>query len=650
MMDRHPHGRRAYAQEAAQRIHEQVAALGAEHVFAAPLAGARHFNPLTGTVYQGINHLLLQSALPAASSDPRWLSYKQIQSLGLGLAPGARAGLLLFARPMQALTGPAGPALKGCSVFNGAQILGLPPLSAHPAAAHAGGGKLQQLVGAILSELGLREESGGAAAVYDPAGEIIRVPQAGYFRNMREYNAARLRKAAQWAAQHEKRPRAAKRRPRHHGPDDPLEELWAHIVSALLMGMIGFGAAMPAEGRQLGGAIPLLQRIGEIDFMEWFHGAHQVEQVLGWLGQLSPTLARLMEIERQFVRGNLLEGGDTSVPQAQPSAATPEAQIAGGQLADARETEREMAREARRHALLMDVALLTAPELAHQLASHFGAQQVLAETDAAIHEKFQHWAQGAVMGGMFDGAAAKARELFGVFLRECGEEVGHLLEKDGESQRQARMAAAIEMPSAGSAGKIAVIGGAEPAAPAREISIQPFRDGKGGWLKVGHQDVIELGLVRQIADDDSRMTPSAVYLSFREDAPHCDAQRLMDAVDAAGWKIQFQQYVESKDSQIRSYASYFAPLVGYMPKIGDKLKLVEGVASISSKSGSGGWVVSFDDAGKQRALSSGRFYDFIESVIEGDFLSPPAAGKPERAAAPQPKAGRPALDDAALGF
>ena len=648
MMDKHSLSRRAYAQEAARRIHEQVDAWGAESVFAAPLAGARHFNPLTGTVYQGINHLLLQSALPAASSDPRWLSYKQIQTLGLGLAPGARAGLLLFARPLQALTAPGGHAFKGCSVFNGAQILGMPPLSPHPSAAHAGGGKLQQLVGAILGELGLREESGGAAAVYDPVGEIIRVPQAGYFRNMREYNAARLRKAAQWAAQNEKRPRTAKRRPRHHGADDPLEELWAHIVSALLMGMIGFGAAMPAEARQSGGAIPLLQRMGEIDFMEWFHGAHQVEQVLSWLAQLSPTVARLMEMERQFVHGNLLPGGDAPSLQAQTQAQvqTAQAPAAGSQLAEAAETERQMAREANRHALLMDVALLTAPELAHQLASHFGAQQVLAETDAAIHEKFQHWAQGAVMGGLFDGAAAKARELFDVFLRERGHDVAHLLERDGELQRQARMADAIEMPHAGIAAKAAIA--APEAAAAREISIQPFRDGKGGWLKVGHQDVIELGLVRQIADDDSRMTPSAVYLAFREDAPHCDAQRLMDAVDAAGWKIQFQQYVESKDSQIRSYASYFAPLVGYMPKIGDKLKLVEGVASISSKSGSGGWVVSFDDAGKQRALSSGRFYDFIESVIEGDFLAPPAAAKP--ASAPQPKAGRPALDDAALSF
>ncbi|OHX10193.1 hypothetical protein BI347_20510 [Chromobacterium sphagni] len=563
------------------------------------------------------------------------------------LAPGARAGLLVFARP---LPEPAGgqPAftLKGCSVFNAAQILGLPPLMQPQRLAQAGGGQLSHLVGAILGELGVREETGGTAAIYDPIGEIIRVPQAGYFRNMREYHAARLRKAAQWAAHSEDRPRSQRRRP--HAPEDPLEELWAHIVSAILMGMIGFGADISPDSRQLGASIPLLQGIREIGFMEWFHGAHQVEQVLDWLAQLSPTLSRLLEIEQQLIHGNLLSAGDAPpVFTPQPAAAAPDEQPAGNPSSDDAESAREMAREAGRHALLMDVALLTAPELAHQLAGHFGVQEVLAEIDAAIHDRFQNWAQGAILGGEFDGLQLKASELFGAFLQERESDVLGLLGKGGELQRQARMAGALDALSAVASGPsmkmVAPDAGQPPATAAREIAIQPFRDDKGGWLKVGHQDVIELGLVPQLSDEDSRMTPSAVYLAFRENAPLCDAQRLMDAVAAAGWKIQFLPYVESRDSQIRSYASFFAPLVGYMPKIGDKLKLVEGVASISSKSSSGGWVVSFDDASKQRALSSGRFYDFIEAVIEGDFIGHPAA-------APSSKAARPALDDASLCF
>ncbi|AUH51460.1 hypothetical protein CXB49_11840 [Chromobacterium sp. ATCC 53434] len=609
MTQANPAAGRHYATEAARRLHDALAASDPEAVLRLPLGGARHFNPVTGTVYRGINHLLLQAALPAGSADPRWFTYKQVQLLqrrqpALSLLPGAQAGLLLFPGPMGAL--------KGCSVFNGAQLLGLaPPRSPRQAPGDDG---LKRLGDAILAELGVREES-GAAPLFDPVAQCIRLPQAGYFRSLRELLAARLRLAAQWAEQREDRPRAL-RRPRRHAPDDPLEDLWSQLTASLLMGLLGVGADLSTPFRPSGLAVPMLQRLLAADFTELLLGAQRVELALTWLGQLSPTLAALQREEAQFVRDNLLVGLEPSSSQAVPEAA-----------ADEREAQ---VREAGRHALLTEVALLAAPELAHLLAGRFGVGEVLPETDAAIHERFQRWARAEVEAGRFDARPADARALFGHFLEQGEADVGELLRRDAAQQRRQRMDGAIEP----------AVEALPTARAERLIAIQPFRDDKGGWLKVGHQDIIELGLVDKVADEDTRMTPSAVYLAFDEKAPRCDAQRLMDAVDAAGWKVHFLQYVESRDSQIRSYASYFAPLVGYMPKVGDRLKLVEGVASISSKSGSGGWVVNFDGGNKQRALSSGRFYDFIESVIDGDFVGQPAAKAPVREAGPTPDVAR----------
>ncbi|WP_406850263.1 ArdC-like ssDNA-binding domain-containing protein, partial [Chromobacterium phragmitis] len=83
-------------------------------------------------MYQGINHLLLEAALPAGSSDPRWLTLKQMMFLqqshpSLALKPNAIAATVVFAHPAAAHAGnqaaPLGReplfALKGCTLFNG---------------------------------------------------------------------------------------------------------------------------------------------------------------------------------------------------------------------------------------------------------------------------------------------------------------------------------------------------------------------------------------------------------------------------------------------------------------------------------------------------------------------------------------------------
>src|SRR4051794_14473572 len=46
-------------------------------------SGESHRNPVSGTVYRGINPFLLElTAMECAYSDPRWLTFKQAKQLG----------------------------------------------------------------------------------------------------------------------------------------------------------------------------------------------------------------------------------------------------------------------------------------------------------------------------------------------------------------------------------------------------------------------------------------------------------------------------------------------------------------------------------------------------------------------------------------
>ncbi|MEO9457143.1 ArdC family protein [Chromobacterium phragmitis] len=108
----------------------QASAAGNPYPFRHSACELPPFNPVSGTVYQGINHLLLEAALPAGSSDPRWLTLKQMMFLqqshpSLALKPNAIAATVVFAHPAAAHAGnqaaPLGReplfALKGCTLF-----------------------------------------------------------------------------------------------------------------------------------------------------------------------------------------------------------------------------------------------------------------------------------------------------------------------------------------------------------------------------------------------------------------------------------------------------------------------------------------------------------------------------------------------------
>ena len=239
---------------------------------------------------------------------------------------------------------------------------------------------------------------------------------------------------------------------------------------------------------------------------------------------------------------------------------------------------------------------------------------MLPGTDAAIHQAFQAWARQSIASGAFDDAKLTGRQLLSLFLEQREAVVLGFLESDDGLRRQMRAASAIDMESA-----CRPLSAEPDIGQQRRVSAQPLRSGKGSWLGVRHGALIALGMTERIVDENSRMSPDMVYLACQEDGEHSDAERLLAAAEAAGWRVDFQPSIESDAADISGYASYFAPLVGYQPKIGDRLKLVEGQACIDAQSAGGGWVVSLA-SGKRRVLSHARFCDFIETVLNGDYI------------------------------
>ncbi|AOZ52585.1 ArdC-like ssDNA-binding domain-containing protein [Chromobacterium vaccinii] len=375
-------GRRDYFSEVSVRVsrHLEAMRLGTG---AAPAGLACHFNPLSGTVYQGINHLLLNAALPAGSADPRWLTWKQIDGLrqrfaDIRLVNGAQAALVVFALPVMRAGGMPGDdavyALKGCSLFNAAQIIGLPPLAVSSDMDLAAGGGNRRLTELALSDLGWTDGPNVFPALA-----------------------------------------------RHCLEDAALDEgavLLSRVASSMLSWLPGLAEAAP------------MARISGHDGAEGplaiFRAAHAVERVRAWLGRHSPAVSAFERAGNEFMKANLL---------ADPS-------LEARKLALAAEAARFAAR---RGALWMEVSMLAIAESTQLTASHFGSQELLPETEAELYGRFQDWARRSIQAGAYDGLSVTARELFGWFLAEEEGMARDLLRLDDSRRRRRRAASAIDM-------------------------------------------------------------------------------------------------------------------------------------------------------------------------------------------------------------
>lgn len=201
-------------------------------------------NLSTRRPYRGINVLLLnlQHMLRGYGSN-RWLTYQQARGLGAQVRKGETGTPIVFFKLHE--LGPAAgaladpdpqrrvvPLLRTFTVFNAAQVEGLPPAlvapDTEPCAVWDAGGTAYR----ILRESGACIRHGGSRAFYAPGEDLIQLPPYTAFANATDYYATALHELTHWTGHPERCNRVLGKR---HGIDAyAFEELVAEMGAAFL--------------------------------------------------------------------------------------------------------------------------------------------------------------------------------------------------------------------------------------------------------------------------------------------------------------------------------------------------------------------------------------------------------------------------------
>lgn len=152
-----------------------------------PWSVLRPFNPESGTVYKGINTILLSMTL---YSDPRWMTFKQISELGGKVRKGQKGTVVVLWKWNQYTDDNTGevksyPLLKHFYVWNVEQTEGLdlPPLEQvkdnEPIEA------CEELVRLMPNAPEIRH--GGRLACYAPRTDVVTMPAMELFETPQAY-------------------------------------------------------------------------------------------------------------------------------------------------------------------------------------------------------------------------------------------------------------------------------------------------------------------------------------------------------------------------------------------------------------------------------------------------------------------------------
>lgn len=181
---------------------------------------ARPFNPISGTKYKGVNFMHLSSK---AASDPRWMTYKQAQSVDAQVRKGEKSTGIIFWKFYEQLTvrGEDGkpkkdehgqtitvrgeklsrPIMMSARVFNADQIDGLPPL---PELDREPMPRIEQAEAVLISSGASIDHNGGDRAFYRPSTDSIHLPKPETFKNSGRYYSTALHELGHWTG-HESR-------------------------------------------------------------------------------------------------------------------------------------------------------------------------------------------------------------------------------------------------------------------------------------------------------------------------------------------------------------------------------------------------------------------------------------------------------------
>ena len=212
-------------------------------------------NLTTGRRYRGINVLLLNlRQIAGGYPTNRWLTFQQAHSVGAHVRRGESGTRIVFFKLLErddaAGDIPAGrflaandeparkviPLLRSFTVFNEAQVEGLPTHLARPPAPQPEG-DAHPVAETLLARSGAVILHGGSRAFYSPSLDQIQLPPVEFFVSLERYYNTALHELTHWTGHPSRCDRALANR--QHIEAYAFEELVAEMGSAFLSSHCG---------------------------------------------------------------------------------------------------------------------------------------------------------------------------------------------------------------------------------------------------------------------------------------------------------------------------------------------------------------------------------------------------------------------------
>jgi antirestriction protein ArdC len=252
-------------------------------------SGYLAFNASSGKVYQGINQLILGMQ---PYGDPRYLTYKQAEYMGLQVRRGERGvriiKLVEVERKRARQAGAEGEivaeengkalVLKAYTVFNASQVEGMAPMPARECDV-----KPAEAVEAIvwgLQDDGMKLNFGHYQPAYDLRRDEIRMPIAKDFQSLELFHGTLLHECGH-ASGHMKRLSRPHMHARFGSAEYSREELRVELSSVFMQGLIGLPPAIEESASYIASWLEVLRN----DKNEIFRAAADAQRICDYLSE-----------------------------------------------------------------------------------------------------------------------------------------------------------------------------------------------------------------------------------------------------------------------------------------------------------------------------------------------------------------------------
>lgn len=212
------------------------------------------YNPLSGTLYRGINHFWL-SMMQGAYPEPYWVTFKQAQQVGASIKPGSKGVPVVYwsinkkeSKDSNGDTVTSAYAfIKHYYVFNVAQCddLVIPALPTEPEPTFNPDANVIAIVDRLGLENGLTHA--GDSAYYNPTRDFICMPPMAAFNHANGYHATLLHESVHATGHKSRLDRDFNKSKRFGDESYAFEELVAELGAAMLCAKLGVDGEMQSN-------------------------------------------------------------------------------------------------------------------------------------------------------------------------------------------------------------------------------------------------------------------------------------------------------------------------------------------------------------------------------------------------------------------